>query len=92
MAYSYYNKTEGTGVIATNLRAIESASGIKYNTLTYWFRNGTTVKKSEDFVILKSELIKGKQKVTKKLVEIEPSKDPEPEPEVSGDLFDQIKL
>lgn len=91
MAFSYYNRNTQKGAIATNLRAIEKVSGISYNTLTSWFLNGAEVKVTENFIILKSELIKGRQRLSLKSEEPKQSSDrPYPEPEDSGDEFDQL--
>ena len=91
MAFSYYNINTGEGAIATNLVAIETVSGISYNTLTSWFRNGIKVKVTENFIILKSELIKGRQKPPLKSQEPKQSSDrPDPKPEDLGDEFDQL--
>ena len=91
MAFSYYNINTQEGAITSNLRAIETVSGISYNTLTSWFRNGTSVKVTDNFIILKSEMIKGRQKPP--TISEEPkqsSNRPDPEPEDSGDEFDQL--
>jgi len=91
MAFSYYNISTQEGAITSNLRAIETVSGISYNTLTSWFRNGTNVKVTENFIILKSELIKGRQQPPLKSEEPKQSSNrPDPEPEDSGDEFDQL--
>jgi len=90
MAFSYYNKDTQKGAITTNLRAIEAVSGISYNTLTSWFRNGTNVKVTENFIILKSELIKGRQQPPPKEEPKQSSDRPEAEPEDSADEWDQL--
>ena len=74
-------------MIATNLRAIEKKSGIPYNKLSYWFRNGTILKDTDEFFILKSaSIIKGKQKFNKKG---QSSEGPTSEPEDS-DYFEKL--
>ena len=91
MAFSYYNINTQKGAIATNLRAIETISGVSINTLRSWFRNGTDLKVTENFIILKSELIKGKQQPPLKSEEPKQSSDrPKAEPKDSGDEFDQL--
>lgn len=91
MAFSYYNIKEQDGEIATNLVAIAAISGISYNTLTSWFRNGNHVKVTEDFIILKKEMIKGRQKPPTTSEEPKQSSDrPQAEPEDSVDEFDQL--
>lgn len=91
MAFSYYNINTQQGAITTNLRAVEQVSGISYNTLTSWFRNGTNVKVTDNFIILKSEVIKGRQKPPTKSEEPKQSSDrPEAKPEDFADEFDQL--
>lgn len=91
MAFSYYNINTQKGAITSNLRAIETVSGISYNTLTSWFRNGTNVKVTDNFIILKSELIKGRQQPPLKIEEPKQSSNrPEAEPEDFADEFDQL--
>ena len=92
MAFSYYNINTQDGAISTNLRAIEEESGISYNTLTSWFRNGEEVKVTDNFIILKKDMIKGRQQPPiRKSEEPKQSSDrPDPEPEDSGDEFDQL--
>ena len=91
MHFSYYNINTQKGAIATNLRAIEKVSGISINTLRSWFRNGTEMKVTENLIIFKSELIKGRQQPPLKSEEPKQSSDrPDPEPEDSGDEFDQL--
>lgn len=63
--YSYYNKINHDVLITTNIRALSKASGVSYHTLRYWFRNGTEYKDTGEFTILKSELVKGKQRIVK---------------------------
>ena len=91
MAFSYYNINTQKGAISTNLRAIEKVSGISINTLRSWFRNGTETKVTDNLIIFKSELIKGRQQPPLKSEEPKQSSDrPDPEPEDSGDEFDQL--
>ena len=91
MHFSYYNINTQKGAISTNLRAIETVSGISINTLRSWFRNGTEMKVTENLIIFKSELIKGRQQPPLKSEEPKQSSDrPDPEPEDSGDEFDQL--
>lgn len=91
MAFSYYNINTQEKAISTNLPGIKKVSGISINTLRSWFRNGLEVKVTENFVIFKSELIKGRQQPPLKSEEPKQSSDrPDPEPEDSGDEFDQL--
>ncbi len=88
MVYAFYDKKTEKLTVVTNLMAIVELSGVKYHTLRYWFRNGTDEKKTEDFIIWKTAIVKGNQKVTKK--KGQSSDRPNPEPKDSGDLFDEI--
>ena len=93
MAYSYYNKRNGDIVISTNLKAIQEVSALDYNKLTYWFRNGTNIKETTDFIILKADLTKGRQTAPPPKEKEEPKQSSErlnPEPKDSGDMFDDI--
>jgi len=91
MAFSYYNINTQQRAIATNLRAIETVTGISYNTLTSWFRNGSDLKVTDNFILFKEEMIKGRQQPPIKSEEPKQSSDRlDPEPEDSGDEFDQL--
>lgn len=65
MAFSYYNKLTRQGVIATNLRSISTLSGVSYNTLSNWFRNGDSVHENDKLIIFKQDIIKGRQRLQK---------------------------
>jgi len=62
MVYAFYHKRTSKVFFGTNLKTIERKSGIKYHKLVYWFNNGTVVKETEEFIILKGELLKGNQR------------------------------
>lgn len=63
MVFSFFNKTEGEGTVSTSLRNISETSGISYNTLANWFRDGKTQHVNEDIIIFKTEVKRGNQRV-----------------------------
>ena len=65
MIYTYYNKELQKGFTATNLAGLSRASGVSYYRLSHLFRNGTDTYETMDYLIFRSELIKGKQRVVK---------------------------
>mgnify|MGYP006910772141 CR=1 FL=1 len=62
MVFSYYDKRKKEGIVSTSLRKISEHSGIRYNTLIYWFRNGKTRDGDEDIIIFKAEVERGNQR------------------------------
>ena len=65
MVFSFFNKAEGEGVVSTNLKSVSEVSGISYNTLANWFRDGSTQHINEDIIIFKTEVVRGRQRFKK---------------------------
>jgi predicted site-specific integrase-resolvase len=63
MVFSYFDREEREGIVSTNLKSISEQTGINYHTLANWFRNGNMVHTTEEHIIFKTEVIRGKQRV-----------------------------
>ena len=63
MVFSYYNRIEKEGIVATNLKSISEQTGIKYHTLVNWFREKRTRYADEDIIIFKTEVVRGNQRL-----------------------------
>ena len=84
MIYTYYNKELQKGFTATNLAALSRVSGVPYNKLSHLFRNGTDTHETMNYLLFRSELIKGKQRVTKQSSAVDSP------PDQKGSFMDEL--
>jgi hypothetical protein len=84
MIYTYYNKEIRKGATSTNIAGLSRASGLKYHVLLGMFKNGEDVYDTESYLIMRTELIKGKQRVTKQSSTVDSP------PDETGSFMDEL--
>ena len=87
MIYTYYNKESRHGATATSLKSIARVARVQYLDLLQLFKNGSSVYETEEYLILKTKLIKGKQGVKR---DSSQGDDPAPVVDKQQDEFDQL--
>ena len=91
MIYVFYHRESEQIEVTTNFRRLEELSGMPYHRVRLGLQNGTNRITTEEFIIYKTDIVKGKQRVKPKTEEPEQSsKRPDPEPVDSGDIFDKL--
>jgi len=68
MTFFYYEIQTRRFIQSTNIRALEEFSGISYNKIRGWFINGNVLYVDESVICGCSDLVRGKQRLTKKEV------------------------
>lgn len=66
MVFFYYEFETGRHIAATNIKAVSEFSGISYGRVYRWFRDGRDVYKGEGFIMLRTKVRKGMQRVKAK--------------------------
>lgn len=68
----YYERNTDRFILATNIRAVSEFSGLPYHKIRSWFLDDSYIYKDDDVLCIKADVVRGKQRLTKKEVPLGP--------------------
>jgi hypothetical protein len=68
----YYEKNTDRFILATNIRAVSEFSGLPYSKVRSWFLDGLKIHKDDNVICIEADVVRGKQKFSKKEVPLGP--------------------
>jgi hypothetical protein len=70
---SYYEINTNRRILATNITAVSEFSGLSYHKIRNWL-NGSDLYKDDNIIIFQQDVVKGKQRLSKKDVSLSPER------------------
>jgi hypothetical protein len=68
MAFFYFEIKTDKFILASNMKSISEFAGIPYHKVYNWFNNDTDIHKDEEVLCVRTEMVRGKQRLQKGMV------------------------